>query len=202
MNDKADVWGAVEDFRRRFPAELSALPVDVLTVIEVRLRLDVIPFPDLFRKYSVDAAVLPDFSGIYVDEGSYKFLEGEPPWRFNRLRFSLAHELAHIVLHRNFAGELKFETLEDFWRWERRYEASRYGLEWEANEFAGRLLVPVERLRGDFDHFTRCVKPRFPFWWTNANLRTALAEQLGEGYGVHADVISCRLDREELWPTP
>ncbi|MBU6401648.1 MAG: hypothetical protein KGS61_15130 [Verrucomicrobia bacterium] len=59
MNDKTDVWSEVESFRQRFPAELDTLPVDVLTVIEIRLRLDVTPFPHLFRKYSVDVAVLP-----------------------------------------------------------------------------------------------------------------------------------------------
>ena len=96
MNGKRDVWLAVEEFRGRYPVELGTLPVDMLTVIELRLKLDVIPFPDLFRKYSVDAAVLPDFSGIYVDERSYRFLEGEPVWLFDRLRFSLSHELGHI----------------------------------------------------------------------------------------------------------
>lgn len=202
MNGKADVWTAVERFRREHPKDLLAVPADVLTVIEVRLRMDVIPFPDLFRKYSVDAAVLPDFSGIYVDERSYKFLEGKPVWLFNRLRFSLAHELGHLVLHRDLARDLKFKTLEDFWNWMRRYSASKYGLEWEANEFAGRLLVPVERLKADFDTFAARIKAQFPAWWTNAYLREALADQLAEDYGVHKDVLSCRLDREELWPTP
>jgi Zn-dependent peptidase ImmA (M78 family) len=202
MNGKRDVWVAVEEFRAQYPGELGTLPVDVLTVIEVRLKLDVIPFPDLFRKYSVDAAVLPDFSGIFVDERSYKFVEGEPIWLFNRLRFSLAHELGHILLHRDLVGDLKFACLQDFWNWTRRYEQSRYSLEWEANEFGGRLLVPIERLRQDFDTFATHIEVQFPSWWTNAHLREALADQLAEGYGVHKDVISCRLDREELWPTP
>jgi hypothetical protein len=67
MIGKMDVWDAVEDFRRKHEKDLCKIPADVLTAIEVRLRLDVIPFPDLFAKYSADAAVLPDFSGIYVD---------------------------------------------------------------------------------------------------------------------------------------
>jgi len=92
MSGKLDVWAAVEEFRQQHGKELRKIPVDVLTAIEVRLRLDVISFPDLLVKYSADAAVIPDFSGIYVDDQSYKFLEGEPIWRFNRLRFSLAHE--------------------------------------------------------------------------------------------------------------
>lgn len=189
MNGKTDIWESVERFRQKHLRDLGKVPVDVLTVIEVRLRLDVIPFDRLLEKYSVDAAVMPDFSGIYVDKRSYRFLEGQPPWQFNRLRFSLAHELGHILLHREKAGDLSFKTLEDYWAWMRRYNESRYGLEWEANEFAGRLLIPPERLKTDFDAFV-------------LGAREALGSQLGETYGVHKDVISCRLDREELWPNP
>jgi Zn-dependent peptidase ImmA (M78 family) len=202
MSGKVDVWAAVEEFRQKHKKDLGKIPIDVLTAIEVRLRLDVIPFPDLLVKYSADAAVMSDFSGIYVDEQSYEFLEGEPIWRFNRLRFSLAHELGHIILHRDLAGELKFKTLDDFRNWMQQYRASRHNLEWEANEFAGRLLVPVERLKADFDAFVGQIKTQFPTWWANNNLREALAGQLAEVYGVHKDVIACRLDREEFWPTP
>lgn len=201
MNGKTDVWTAVEKFRQLHVQDLGKIPVDVLSAIELRLRLDVIPFPNLLQKYSVDAAVLPDFSGIYVDEDSYDYLEGQPQWLFNRLRFSLAHELGHIILHREIAGKLEFKTLEDFWNWMRRYNAAKYGLEWEANEFAGRLLVPIENLKADFDTFVAAIREQFPAWWTNLNLREALCTKLGEPYGVHKDVISCRLDREELWPS-
>ena len=100
------------------------------------------------------------------------------------------------------AGDLKFSTLEDFWNWMRKYDDNKGLLEWEAIEFAGRLLVPVERLKTDFDAFTKEIKGQFPSWWTNSNLRESLAVKLGEIYGVHKDVISCRLDRENFWPTP
>ena len=197
--EKADIWRAAEDYRQRY-VELQCLPVDILTLIEVRLGIDVIPFDKLFDKYSVDAAVLPDFSGIYVDKGSYKYLEGQPAWQFNRLRFSLAHELGHIVLHQNLVGDLKFERIEDFWKWTRTYKQTRHGLEWEANEFGGRLLVPIESLKTQFDKFVAGAKPTFPQWWTNADLRDALARQLGNVYAVNQSVIALRLDREDLWP--
>jgi Zn-dependent peptidase ImmA (M78 family) len=81
------------------------------------------------------------------------------------------------------------------------YQASRHNLEWEANEFAGRLLVSVERLKADFDAFVGQIKTQFPTWWANNHLREALADLLAEVYGVHKDVIACRLDREEFLPT-
>lgn len=201
MTGKTDVWDAVEAFRAQNVKDLGRIPVDVLTCIEVRLKIDVIPFPRLLSKYSVDAAVMPDFSGIYVDKDSYAYLEGKPLWMFNRLRFSLAHELGHIVLHREIVKGVKFESLEDFWKFSRLYSKSKYGLEWEANEFAGRLIVPIDRLKVDFDKFAAGVKGEFPSWWSSMDLRAALTDQLSTTYQVSKDVISCRLDREELWPS-
>jgi hypothetical protein len=199
VDGKSAIWDRAEEFRKEH-SELGTLPIDVLTVIEIRLKLDIIPFDRLLKKYSVDAAVVPDFSGIYVDKESYLCLEtGRPRWLYNRFRFSLAHELGHIVLHRDLAADLRFSSLEDWWRWSRKYEATRFSLEQEANEFAGRLLVPADHLKSDFDEFVDAVKSRYPSWWTNANLRTAFTRRLSENYAVHADVIAIRLDREEIW---
>ena len=65
------------------------------------------------------------------------------------------------------------------------------------------VLTVIElRLKRDFDTFVAGFQNQFPAWWTNTDLRNALADQLGENYGVHKDVIKCRLDREELWPSP
>jgi Zn-dependent peptidase ImmA (M78 family) len=141
MNGKAGIWAAAEELRQQHAKDLGNVPVDVLTTIEVRLRLDVVPFENLLTKYSVDAALMQDFSGIYVDKASYRYLEGRPLYEFNRLRFSLAHELGHCILHRKLTGESKFKTLDDFRNWMKSYNDARYSLEWEANEFAGRLLM-------------------------------------------------------------
>jgi hypothetical protein len=71
MNGRADVWEVVEAFRRQhLTAQADQLPVDVFSLVELQLRLDVIPFDDLSAKYQVDAALTPDFTGIYVDAES------------------------------------------------------------------------------------------------------------------------------------
>ncbi len=103
-------------------------------------------------------------------------------------------------MHRDLAQGLKFETLEDYWRWTRQYQETCYGLEWEAKEFGGRLLVPIDSLKSKFDKFVSGVQEAFPQWWTNPALREALTQQLGEIYAVNPSVIAFRLDREDLWP--
>ncbi len=145
MNGKDPVWEQVEAFRRdKFATKLASLTVDVFTVAELTLRLDIIPFNDLFAKYGMDAMLLQDFTGIYVDAESYQYLENGPVWKQKRLRFTFAHELGHYVLHREESAKRKFNDFNAFFRWMPDDSPARYRLEQEANEFAGRLLVPIE----------------------------------------------------------
>jgi Zn-dependent peptidase ImmA (M78 family) len=113
MNGTNKVWDAVETFRRQYLVKVGGmLPVDVFSVVELELRLDVIPFDDLLAKYRIDAALTQDFTGIYVDAESYVFWEKDPVWKQNRLRFTVAHELGHWVLHRDYAANLKFASFD------------------------------------------------------------------------------------------
>ena len=64
MKGRENVWDAVEAFRREhLAAQTDPIPVDVFSLVELELRLDVIPFDDLSAKYQVDAALKPDFTG-------------------------------------------------------------------------------------------------------------------------------------------
>lgn len=57
MNGKELIWQQVEAFRRQYlVGDLAHLPVDVFTLTEIELQLDIIPFDDLYEKYEVDAA--------------------------------------------------------------------------------------------------------------------------------------------------
>ena len=120
MNGKEEVWNRAEAFRREhLVGSLHHLPVDVFSLTELRLGLDVIPFDDLFAKYDSDAAITHDFTGIYVDTEAYVLWEKGPVWKQNRLRFSVAHELGHYMLHREVATQARFESFDDFTRWTR-----------------------------------------------------------------------------------
>lgn len=111
MNGKETVWDHVEAFRRQYMADaLDRLPIDVFTLIELRLKLDVIIVDDLFAKYDCDAAIKQDFTGIYVDAEAYLLWEKGPVWKQNRLRLSVAHELGHYVLKEKAMGSPKHMT--------------------------------------------------------------------------------------------
>ena len=105
------VWQKVEELRAQYPVLCEdQTPIDVFTFLELDLALDPIPFDDLCAKYRVEAAIKADFTGIYLDAEQYKLMERGPDWKLQRLRFTVAHELAHYFLHRDLpatGGQLR-----------------------------------------------------------------------------------------------
>jgi Zn-dependent peptidase ImmA (M78 family) len=201
MNGREVVWTKVEAFRQQhLTGALRHLPVDVFSLVELKLKLNVIPFDDLFAKYESDAAITPDFCNLYVDAEAYVLWEKGPVWKQNRLRFSVAHELGHYALHRGIAAKLSFESRDDFARWTQSYDGQKYSLEQAANEFAGRLLVPVERLQKHYDDFAREFDVKYPQWRTFEASRHFFAESVAPKFGVNSQVVEVRLDREGIWP--
>lgn len=84
-------------------------------------------------------------------------------------------------------------------RWLHEEIPARYRIEQMAKEFAGRLLVPRERIQEDFDRFAVRAAEISPQWHVLPDLRRALAERLSDTFGVNAQVIEVRLDRESIW---
>jgi Zn-dependent peptidase ImmA (M78 family) len=101
------------------------------------------PFANLTRDYKVDA--LPVFAddSIRIDEEAYN----SPEHWFGRLRFTLMHELAHFILHKEHLANRNFKTMSEWAQFVRKVERERSIIEEQANEFAGRFLMPVDRLR-------------------------------------------------------
>ena len=186
MNEwQEKVWAAAEELRaRHLQGELARLPVDVFSLAELELRLDVIPFDDLFAKFEADAAITSDFTGIYVDAEAYYLMERGPEWKLNRLRFSYAHEIGHLVLHRDAISTFSIRTLEDFMLWSKECGGQRYQLEREANELAGRLLVPRERFIERYEEFAAHADQFLPHWRLSAELRRSAAERIAPRKGV------------------
>jgi hypothetical protein len=196
------VWEAVETLRQSHESlRQGFLPVDIFSFVEIDLKLDVIPFDGLNDKYDVEAAIKADFTGIYVDAETYGYLDRGPDWKLNRLRFSLAHEVGHYVLHQDLPQTRNFASLPDFARWVENFDDTspwkKYQAEQEANEFAGRLLVPVDRLKAYHAEFRTSMAqifPSMPF-----SMREPFCDKAAPKFGVSSQAISVRLDREGIW---
>lgn len=166
------------------PLDTDALLVLVETYAE---SLDL--FADLERRFGPGVEAMTEFRPGRAPLVCVERRLAEDPRRHLRLRFTLAHELAHIVLHRDL--------------WERRFaqrallpgappavahssEPRGNGrldwLEWQAGHLAAALLMPAPALAG-------IARP--PFAGTPEGDR--LADAVARAFGVSAEAAEARL---------
>lgn len=168
-------------------------------IVEDRLKLNIEPEHNLLSWIDMDAYLRQDLTGIVVDYDCY--MQG----RFqNRTRFSFAHEVGHFVLHREIYSEFPISSPEDWKDFvlnmpEREYSS----FEWQANEFAGRLLVPRKRLISELEKiYNILIEQKLDKHLKkdpNA-LLSRISPTLCKPFGVSPEVIERRAEREELGP--
>lgn len=197
--EKEDLWQQVEEIRAQYWPE-GTVPVDIETIVEFRLKLDIEPIHDLQSQLDMDAYLKVDRSGIVVDYDCYmnsKFA--------NRMRFSFAHEVGHYFLHSNLYAQLDIKTPEDWKEFTNNLPESEYGnFEWQANEFAGRLLVPYDMLKSEVGKVYEIIQKdpdlRDYLKRDQDAVLSRVAPSLRRKFGVSEKAIKTRVGREELWP--
>lgn len=118
----------------------NKIPVDIENILEIGLKIRIIPLPGLQNQISFDSFISSDWKNVYVDNESY-----ESDKYYRRIRFSLAHELGHFILHKELFESLEIKSLEDYYRFYDEAPNDQYRfLEDQANKFAGYLLIPHE----------------------------------------------------------
>lgn len=141
-------WIPNEEIQRHAETFLSqywdgTLPVDVEYIAEYCLKISVLPLPGLKANIEGDGFITRDFKEIHLDFDQHSV----------RQRFTIAHELGHFVLHKEFIENLS--TTPDIQAWKTLYaslpEQDLNSMEYQAYEFAGCLLVPQSHLQDAFD---------------------------------------------------
>jgi hypothetical protein len=196
--EPVSLWNIADEARIKYWPEAS-LPIDAEGIIEFRLKLDIEPIKNLLSAIDIDAYLKRDLSGIVVDYDCYmndKFA--------NRMRFSFAHELGHFFLHKELYLKFGVISPEDWKDFILNVPENEYrSFEWQANEFAGRLLVPYQELEAEMEKVGEILEEN--------NLRTFLSKDpdavlsrispmLCKPFGVSTEVIEKRVKREGLWP--
>ena len=184
------------EFRQKNWPE-NILPIDVEKIIEHRLGLDIDPKSDI----NTDAYLKGDLTGIVVDINHY--MDKQDRYS-NRLRFSFAHEIGHYVLHRSIYDGFEIETEEEYLLFLKNIPEDEYGsFEWQANEFAGSLLVPREKLKSEINKLYETVKQYNKLDILERDPKEIIArmsQKLCKPFGVSTKVIEIRVDVEDLWP--
>lgn len=130
------IWKRAAEFLRAHGVA-ETVPVPILDIIELQMRVNIIPLPGLKRDVDIDAFISSDCGTITVDEAEL-FSANQ-----HRLRFSLAHEIAHLVLHRDVLSSCRFRTIAAYKTFLQQVpDKDLIRLETQANHFAGLVLVP------------------------------------------------------------
>jgi len=184
----------VEDLRRRYPV-CQRLPVDILVFAEFDLGLEFEFEP--IQQLGQDALLRGDLAGIILDTDAFK------ESRFNRVRFSVAHELGHLHLHKDIYGRVRFQRPEDWVDFFARVPADQYQrIEWQADEFAGQLLMPLKELTAALRETLQDAEREGYIPLGPDAVLEFCCRAMHRDFGVSQQAVSTRLHRDRLWPRP
>ncbi len=194
---KEEIWRKADQFRQNYWPQ-QTIPVDVYDIIEFGLDIEIRPVKNLRQTGDTDALLLGNLSTIIID--SDDFYDDRMQ---NRVRFSLAHELGHLVLHADVFRNLQHSSIDEWIKFMQCLPEREYDwIEFHAYEFAGRLLVPSQMLRVEFDNAVTFAKEKGFTDWDETGISAVdyIASHICRKFDVSSQVIERRIKREELRP--
>ncbi len=105
---KDRIWQEADALRAKYPSG-RCLPVRILDLAEFDLGLSLIPVDGLREQVDIEALLMGDLLSILVDKRAFM----NPRLEY-RLRFSIAHEIGHLILHSGIYTGLKHATSKEW----------------------------------------------------------------------------------------
>lgn len=186
-----------DKFRNEYIFNYS-IPVDIERVIEVTMGINIIPIKSLQHDNDMEGFISRDFKSIYVDEKMY--LDDR---YYKRVRFTIAHEIGHLLLHRSNIDMVRFVSDDEWKNFQLNLQDEPLGwFESQASEFAGRLLVPIDQLVDAFKKARKEVVRRNASWdavkLEDEEILSATSPMIAPSFGVSDSVIEKRLHKENV----
>lgn len=189
-----DLRREADEFLGKYHKTL-AVPTPIEEIVEFDLGIEVVPIPGLKDEIRVDAFLASDLSAIYMDEYTLQFIPA-------RYRFGLAHEVGHWWLHDELYQATTVDSVAD---WRRVYADLGDDYRWfefQANSFAGLVLVPPASLKARFE---RLVAEAEAGGVRRSRLfehpqRQRLIEKLASDFEVSELTMEIRLEKDALIP--
>jgi Zn-dependent peptidase ImmA (M78 family) len=188
---------AADQFRSQYWPQ-DTIPVDIFVILEFELGIEIRSVLNLREAGDVDALLLGDLKTIAVDQNDFLNERAQ-----NRLRFSVAHEIAHLILHSDIFSKIQYSSIPEWIDFFQKIpDEEYYWIEQHAYEFAGRLLVPRKILIEKLNNAIALVeKSGFNSWDTSGeSTREYIAHGIAQYFEVSDQVIEKRLIKENLWP--
>ena len=189
-----DVRDHAEEFLATYHSE-GLVPTPIEEIVEFDFGMDVIPIPGLKAEVGVDAFLASDLESISVDEDVMMHFKV-------RYRFSLAHELGHHWIHDDLYQSANIRTVSDWKAVQEEIGDQYFFFEYQANSFAGLILVSPAALKA---RFTRRVEEAKARGLRAADLlrhplRQRLIEGLAGEFEVSDQTMTIRLEKDGLLP--
>lgn len=178
----------------------STIPVPIEKIIEFHFGIGIVPIPELLNSLEIDGWTSTDLKTINVDDFIYKRRE-------NRYRFTLAHELGHVILHEKIFKSYKFSKIDEWKRFYNEVDEKSYSwLESQAYNFAGLILVPPIHLKKHFEKLVAKHKSNFESAIYRSISKNKYQDyfidlasvNLSSVFNVSTEVISRRIEKDSL----
>lgn len=181
------IKGIVFKMREVYPPLIIESVVDDLESSVEQLGINVL-YSDM-TDLEKDGRSVSGFARVGSSSGRPEIvINGNEP--FYRQRFTIAHELGHIILHWKWLPGtiLDSKLAEISYRSERGYSRHEKRREFQANEFAAELLLPLELV----EHAVAAFKD----FGSNQNLRkSTIANSLSNVYKVSVPMAGIQLGK-------
>ncbi len=190
-----DIRKRADDFLISYHPERS-IPIPIEEIIEFQLDIHISPLPGLKRllgEAEIEGFLASDFSEIVVDQDVYEDID-------TRYRFTLAHEIGHLMLHQEMYSRYKINNFEGRLNFVRNIpDESYFWFEWQAKAFAGLVLVPGDQLEEVVAENIDLVRksgvrlegPNDPKW-------DYVCEGVKKPFQVSSQVVDIRMNKDGL----
>lgn len=126
-------------------------------VKEYNINIPIVNIDDIVQRMNGEIEEMSEFDelcdGTIQKNGESGFIIAISPYQSTQRRnFTIAHELGHLFLH------MGFRTNNEIWRKQDQCRYRRFGTsnqEYQANEFAAALLMPVTEYQEAIHEFTQ-----------------------------------------------
>lgn len=169
-------------------------------IIDLKLGVNIVPLPGIQKVFEVEGFTSSDLSTIYVDDYIYSN-------RPTRYRFTLAHELGHIVLHGDLFKQHSFDEVKDWIAFIQEIDDKDHSkLEFQGYAFGGLILVPPTHLKPLFKENLHKLNPLIKEAQRKGVFRERyldyakdnIAEVLAPLFDVSSDVMVRRIEFDSL----
>lgn len=130
-------------FSRKYNPD-GGIPVPVEEIADFSLGIKIVAVGDLRKTHGIDGCISRDMSSIFIDKNQY--MENE-----YRTRFTIAHELGHYVLHREYIQQLDIKSDQNWKELVISNKKEWSGMEYQAYMFAGYFLMPSDVLKIEYE---------------------------------------------------